>query len=333
MLTFKHISQSIDATLKLIDGRRKGLIKSLKTSLNKVNNITLNGFEWNRIITIAGRSGSGKSIYVEQLKRDFCDMNEDQKFSILSFEFEMLATDQVARSISGKTGKSTKYLYSGERNTITDSEFRDIENVTYSMRDYPIYYVDQSGTPDEIEETIKRYVELKKLKENKEGLVVTIDHVLLTKGKQTDNEKGIIDQLCKKMIEVKKWFEAQDMNIIIVLVSQLNREIDQPERRTNPKLHYPNRTDIFAASSLFFASDYLFVIHKPASIDGITKREGYGANKLPVFNPQNEDQPMIYMHVLKERHGQPCILQLLDNFRESRIDEYFSDKNKLKKDD
>ena len=277
-------------------------------------------------VTIAGRSGSGKSIFVEQLKRDFCDLNKDQKFSVLSFEFEMLATDQVARSLSGKTGKSTKYLFSGEKNTVTDDEYREIENTSYKMRSYPIYYVDETGTPEEIEATIKAYAEMKKLNENGEGLVVTIDHVLLTKGKQTDNEKRIIDQLCKKCIEIKKWFEAQGMNIIIVLVSQLNREIEGPERRTNPKLHFPNRADIFAASSLFFASDYLFVIHKPASVDGITRKEGYGPNGLPVFNPQNDQQPMIYMHVLKERHGEPCILQLLDSFRESRVDEYFAPK-------
>src|SRR5690606_12039496 len=130
--------------------------------------------------------------------------------------------------------------------------------------------------------------------------------------KQSDNEKSVIDSLCKECIALKKHFESLGVNILILMVSQLNREIETAERQTNNKLHYPNRSDIFAASSLFFASDYVFVIHKPASMDGISKAEGYGPSGLPIFNPQNKDQAMVYLHVLKERHGEPCILQLLD---------------------
>ena len=285
----------------------------------------------NNCVTIAGRSGSGKSLFVEQLKRDFCDLNKDQKFSILSFEFEMLATDQIARNLSGRLGYSTKYLYSGEQNIVTDDEFREVQNAAYSIGHYPIYYVDESGSSDDIVDTVKEFAEKKNVQETGEGIIVTIDHVLLTKGKQTDNEKRIIDDLCKRCIELKKYFEARNINILILLVSQLNREIESPERRTNPKLHYPSRADIFAASSLFFASDYLFVIHRPASVDGITQKEGYGPHKLPVYNPDNNDQAMIYLHFLKERHGNPPILQLLDNFKNSRVDEYFSTK-KTKKD-
>jgi replicative DNA helicase len=241
-MEYKHISESVDKFIGLVDGRRKGLVKSLRVGSPKVNNVLMNGFEWNRIVTVCGRSSSGKSLWVEQIKREFCDLNGSQSFDILSFEFEMLATDQIARNVSGKTGYSTKYIYSAEKNKVTEDEINTISYEANKLKTYPIYYVDETGTPDEIYYTVLNFVEEKGLRESKKGLVLTIDHVLLTKGKEGESEKHIIDTLCKKMIQLKKYFEANDMKIIIIMVSQLNRDIETGERVLNNKLHYPTRS-------------------------------------------------------------------------------------------
>ena len=326
-MDFKHIGKSIEDFMSTVDGRRKGTIRSLRTSLNKLNKHTMNGIPWNRIITLAGRSGSGKSLFLEQLKRDFCDLNKDQKFDVLSFEFEMLSTDQVARNVSGNLDVSTKHLYSADQNTITDAEYDHIGKVADKLKYYPIYYVDESGTPDEIYQTVMRFAEYRKLKENNKGLVVTIDHALLCRGKQGESEKSVIDSLCKTMIRLKKKFDAAGMKIIIIMVSQLNRDIESPDRVMNPKLHYPGRSDIFGSSAIFFASDYVFVIHKPASMEGLVAlNSGYGPSGYPLNNKENPDQAHIYLHILKERFGSNAILLLLDNFKRSRIDEYFAPK-------
>jgi len=277
-------------------------------------------------MTLAGLSGSGKSLICEELKRDFVDLNQDDKFDILSFEFEMHSKDQVARNLSGKIGKSTKYLYSGEDNFVTDEEFETIKTVATDIRKYPIYYVDDFGSVDEIRDTVLAFVEQQDLLSRDRGLVVTIDHVLLTKGRQDEAEKKVIDTLSHMCVELKKRLTSMGLRIIIILLSQLNRNIETPDRVTNPMLHYPTKNDIFGASSLFQASDYVLVTHKPSVVDGIG--EYYGPPRasfpkgLPVYVPEDEERSMVYWHLLKERFGKPKVLMMVDYFEKSSCKEY-----------
>jgi len=328
MLSYRHISHAVEKFINYVDGRRKGVIKSLKTSLPKLNKTTMDGFDWGRITTIAGPSGGGKSLFLEQLKRDFCDLNPDQKFEILSFEFEMLATDQVSRSVSGKLNMYTKSIYSAGEKKVSDNQMEYIENTARGMKKYPIYYVEQSGTPDEIYTTAVEFAATRKLREQNKGLVITIDHTLLTEGKEGQSEQAVVNELCKKTVKLKKYFESINVNCMIIMLSQLNRDATSSERISNPTFHFPTRNDIFGSSKVFFASDYVFVIMKPLVLEGIEAiGSGYGPSGWPLYNPDNKEQPCIYLHVLKDRFGSNKVLHLLDNFKSSRIDEYVKKSN------
>ncbi len=43
----------------------------------------------------------------------------------------------------------------------------------------------------------------------------------------------------------------------------MNRNIENPERINNPSMHYPMRSDISSADTIFHASDYVICIHRP----------------------------------------------------------------------
>lgn len=322
-LKYKHISQAIEQATKYLNGRRDGTITSLKTGSKKLNNATMDGLEWNKIITLGGLSGSGKSLVCEQWKREFIENNPDD-FKILSFEFEMLAVDQILRNLSAKTAYSVKDLQIKGKD-ITQQEFDAIIKLAHTFKYFPIYYVDNSGTVDDIESTIYDFYQ-EECRQDDLGLVVTLDHVLLTMGKQGESEKAIIDSLYKRCIKIKKHFESLGHRIIFVLVSQLNRDIETPERSLNPALHYPTKNDLFGASSIYHTSDYVIITHKPVNINGIGNYYGLpveGFPKgLPTMNPKSPQQPMIYWHIIKARGDDISTLMMVDNFKESRIDEY-----------
>lgn len=240
----------------------------------------------------------------------------------------MLAKDQVTRNLSGRTGKSTKYLYSGQENVLTDEEFQGVQQVAKDLVGYPIYYVDNVGTVDQIEATILNFVMEQELAQNNRGLVVTIDHILLTRGKLGVPEKEIVDALTHRVVALRKRLDAAGVKVIFILLSQLNRGIESSDRIINPNLHYPTKNDIFAASSVYYCSDYVLISHKPAIVDGIHKfygpprpNEGFPEG-LPVFNPNKPDQPMVYWHLIKERFGQPKILLMCDDFAKSKVSEW-----------
>lgn len=316
------ISSGIEKSLDYIRKRREGLLKSLKTSFKKLNAAFLDGIDWNRIFTIAGRSGGGKSTILEQIKQDFLALN-DVDFVILSFEFEMLIEDQIARTLSSKTEKTVKELYSATK-PLSDSDMVKIEEAAKKVAHPNLFYVDTTGTVEQIKRTILEFVTSQRLLEKNMGLVVTIDHLLLTKGKDGEAEKAIVDELMYTLVDLKKYFASIGLRSIFICLSQLNRSIEDPDRVSSPMLQFPNRNDIFASSAVYTCSDYVMITHRPADLVGMGK--AYGPKGWPVKNPHDNKKDMIYWHIIKERFGKPITLFLTENFEHSRIEEITLDR-------
>lgn len=307
VLVYKHIKEPASEILRYIDDRRKGIVKSLKTRWPKFNRQCMGGIEPNCIYTIAGISGSGKSAFVNSLETDLFDLNPNVDFVVLSFNFEMLSSKQVGRKLSNRMNKSTAELYSGVEDPkakLTDYDYEEIVRQAKGLEQYPIYYVDSPGTVEEIRNTIIDFY--KKPEIRGKWLIIILDHALLTKGKNGDRERDILFDLQRLFMEFKKYAK----NTIIQL-SQMNRELEEKERILNPSLHFPVRRDIFGGDSLYQASDFVIVIHRPELL-GIT---AYGLNNWPVEN-------LIYIHFIKVREGEPKILVFHNNLKYNSIEEY-----------
>ena len=303
-------------TLAYIQDRASGKVTSLKTSKSKFNKALLNGLDWGRILSIAGLPSAGKSTILEEMKRDFLNLNENN-FDILSFEFEMLIEDQLTRRLASELGKPVKDIYSA------DKPFEDldkVESILNKISEEPIYYVDEIGSVDEVEDTIMSFVVNKSMMNNR-GLVVTIDHVLLTKGEQGDVEKSIVDNLMRRLVAIKKKVTAMNVKISFIVLSQLNRDIQHSDRVLNPNLHFPTKNDIFGSSSVYQCSDYVLITHRPATIEGI-KAYGPRTPQFPKGLPlKHEGRDVIYWHLIKERFGALKILAMLEDFKNSRVEE------------
>ncbi len=101
-------------SLKYLQGRMHGQIKSLKTPWPKFNDATTDGIEWNTLTVIGGRPGSGKTLIAEQIVRESFPLNPGENFRVLQFQFEMLARTSAIREYSSVIGKSYKYLCSAD---------------------------------------------------------------------------------------------------------------------------------------------------------------------------------------------------------------------------
>lgn len=286
----KRIDEVTKETLRYIEDRRKHKIVSLKTRWNKFNKVCF--FEPNMIYTVAGTSGAGKSAFVNIITNDLIDCNTSQDIVILNFSFEMLSYRNVGRLLSNKLKMTTNDLYSNEKD-ITDIEYQQIEETAKSLEKKNIYYIDTPMTVDKIEETI---IQFHNTIAKSKWLIVVLDHTLLVEG---DTERGTLIDLQKMFIRVKKLEKTS-----IIQISQMNRNIETPERINNPITHFPMRSDLSASDAIFQASDYVLVIHRPE----ILNLQFYGVNRLPVRNK-------VYLHLLKVREGEPCILVFENNLK------------------
>lgn len=292
-LSFRHISTATNEAVEYIRKRKNHEIQSLRTRWNKFNKSCMGGIEPNTIYTIVGISGSGKSSFVNTLETDLIDLNSNQDVIVLNFSFEMLSSRQVGRKISSKLRQTTAELYSAN-NELTDDLLDRVEQTSQQIKSYPIYYVDTPGTVEDIASTINYFYETK-AKDKK--FVIILDHTLLVEGQNRESALQVISELQKLFIKVKKL-----PNTTIIQLSQMNRNIENPERINNPSMHYPMRSDISSADTIFHASDYVICIHRPELLN----IQQYGPNRLLIKNK-------VYLHILKNRDAGECAILEFDN--------------------
>lgn len=297
-LPFKHISKATDEIIDYMGQRKNHKIDSLRTRWPKFNTLCMGGIEPNAIYTFSGISGSGKSSIVNTLETDLIDLNPDRELVVLSFNFEMLASRQVGRKLSYKLKETTSTLYSAV-SSIDDKAFEKVKNEAEKIKKYPIYYVDTPSTVEHIAETIDYFYEV--IAKDK-WLVIILDHTLLVTSNGRDERTTIID-LQKLFMQIKK-----KPNISIIQISQMNRNIEQPERIINPTSHYPMRSDLSTSDFIFQSSDYVIVLHRPELL-GIT---AYGPQRQLVAD-------MVYLHFLKNREGDLKILRFINDLKHNNL--------------
>ena len=286
----RPISVVAQEAVNYIAGRREHNITSLKTRWMKFNKQCMGGIEPNTVYTIAGISGSGKRSMANLIQTDIIDLNPNEDIIVLTFSLEMVGFRQVGRTLSNKLRRTTSTLYSSETD-LDESTFKDVINVSNQLKKYPIYFVDNPSTPTQVNNIIRWFYD-KYVKNTNKHFVIIYDHALLTK--QEGSTIETISELERVFIQAKKLPLTS-----VIQLAQMNRNIEQPERINNPLSHYPMRSDLSSSDSIFQASDYVIVIHRPE----ILNIQEYGPNHLPVNNK-------VYIHMLKNRDaGKPCILE------------------------
>jgi len=293
-LSIRSIEHVALEETKYIDDRRKGLIKSLRTPWEKYNDVSMGGIEWHTMHTIAGASGSGKTAILNQLETDLITLNPDEDFEVLSFNFEMLARNLVGRKYSKALGKTVQQIHSAKKGyDVSDNDFQLILAAQEKVRKLPIFYVDEAGTVNDIRQTIFKFAK----KNPKKGLIVTLDHTILVNGKQGEMERMILVDLVKMFKKAIKYFAKINKNFSVILLSQLNRNIEELERTGEPGIqNYPKKRDVFGGDALYQMSDIVMVTMNPYQMG----MEAYGPHRW-------ETKGRLYFHFIKVREGEPVI--------------------------
>ena len=296
----RPMSEVAQEAINYIGGRRNHSISSLKTRWVKFNKQCMGGIEPNVVMTIAGISGSGKSSFANLIQTDLIDLNPNDEVVVLTFSLEMVGFRQVGRTLSNKLRKTTSTLYSSETD-LDDNTFRQVIAVSNQLKEYPIYFVDDPGTPTQVRDIIYAFYN-QYVKDTGKHFVIIYDHALLTK--QVGSVIETISELERVFIQAKKLPLTS-----IIQIAQMNRNIEQSERINNALSHYPMRSDISSSDAIFQASDYVLVIHRPEILNILE----YGPNHLPTQNK-------VYIHMLKNRDaGKPCILEFENDLAYNNI--------------
>lgn len=303
-VNYKTISQAAKEAYDYIEARRDGTIKSLMTSWDKLNKELLDGFEYGTINLICGASGSGKTLLLNQLETGLHDLNPDQKFISINFNFEMLARTLIIRKMSASRQLTMKELLSAENgHNLSNIDLAAIKAELQGLSKYNIFYVDQPKTIPELKWIIEDFYNRFKL-----PMVISLDHSILVKRSSNDlNTTDMLYNLGEALNTLKKEYP-----VIFFIASQLNRDIEDVERNRRPSaMMFPKKSDISYADALYQYADTVIINHRPAQFN-ITR---YGPEGWQVTNND------IFWHILKNRQGSTPILKMLANFRHMSIEE------------
>ena len=287
--------EGFQESLKYLQGRMQGHIKSLKTPWPKFNDATTDGIEWNTFTVIGGRPASGKTLIAEQIVRESFPLNPGENFRVLQFQFEMLARTSAIREYSSVIGKSYKYLCSAD-GKLSDADLQKCYDYAKAKVKYPIDIVEKPCTVDEFKQIIGEYM-LEHAKYDSENnmiltkVLITIDHSLLFKKAPNEKDKqDMLNNLGEAITLLKRQWP-----VAFILLSQLNRNIDSPDRSEEGKYgNYVLESDIFGSDAILQHADTVIGINRPAK----QKIRYYGPDRYVI-----EDDRVIVLHFLKCRNG------------------------------
>jgi len=289
---WKSQREGFSDSLKYLKGRMLGSIKSLRTPWVKFNDATTDGIEWHSTTVIGGRPGSGKTLIKDQIIREAFKLNPDENFRVLEFQLEMLARTSAIREYSSILGKSYKYLCSAD-GMLTEEDLRVCYQYAKQKVELPIDIVEDPVTVNEFREIIIDYMSQNADKETKvfTKTIITLDHSLLLKKAPFEKDKyDTLYNLGEAVTELKRRFP-----IAFIILTQLNRGIDSPERNEDGKYgNYILESDIFGSDALLQHADTLIGINRP----GKQKIRFYGPDKYII-----DDDKTLVMHFLKCRNG------------------------------
>ena len=256
---FQKIDKAVSQSIAIVKDAMNGKRDVYPTKWPRLNKNLLGGLQGGKMYVIAGRPGVGKSAFSNQMVFDILDANQDKNVTVLYWSFEMPGYQQIMRSASKQVKKQLGDLLSVEAR-LKDEDFKNYANSVQKYNKYPVYFNNVPRTMEFIKQTNEQV-----FMNNSRGRVINIfDHSRLVRGPQEYSELQKLNEISKGCM----WMQSK-MGVINILLSQLNRNIEQEHRAKNQ--YQPLLTDLFGGDSIGQDAHVVMILNRPYDIYGITK--------------------------------------------------------------
>jgi len=285
--------ESLEKGLIKMKAKREGKLPALISAWPKFNDAFCDGLEWRTITVVGARPGTGKTLFMEQLVSDIIIQNPDQEFRVLKFQMEMVDETSAIRKFGLITGADYNTLMSKGGKLVDKNLFQKcVDYYKESINTDLINVVYDTCTVNEMCATIHHELERHRKSDGKyTNLLVTIDHSALFKNDFGQKDKfEMLGALGEALTIMKKNYP-----VAFVVLSQLNRNIDDPKRQIEATYgNYVLDSDIYGSDALLQHADVVMGMNKPS----IRKIKKYGPEKFLI-----EDPDTLVFHFLKSRNG------------------------------
>ena len=254
---FQTIEKAVRHSLYHVRNGMTGKRNVFATKWSRLNKNLLGGLQPGKMYVIAGRPGVGKSAFSNQLIFDTLDVNNTKNLIVLYWTFEMPGYQQILRAGSKKANKQVLELLSVEQK-LSDKSFKEYRSEVIKYNNYPIYF---NNIPRDMEFIKETNVEVTNKKPDF-TVINVFDHSRLVLG-NADSELQRLNTVSKGCM----WMQSR-MGTVNILLSQLNRNIEQEHRAKNQ--YQPLLTDLFGGDSIGQDAHVVMMLQRPFDLYGIT---------------------------------------------------------------
>jgi len=220
-------------------------LSGVVTGFEKLDKIT-SGFQPSDLIIIAGRPSMGKSAFVLSITRN---ISIDFGIPVAFFSPEMSSRQLINRLISSETGLSLEKLRTGK---LEKHEWELLSIMTKKIEKALIYFDD---TPDiSVQNLCSKSRELVL---NRGVKIIIIDNIHLISAGNKGNGDITREQEISIVTRALKGL-AKELNIPIVAISQLSREVESRGSNKRPIL-----SDLRGSGTLEEIADIVSFIYRP----------------------------------------------------------------------
>lgn len=252
-----------------------GKMRGIPTYYKEFDNIT-NGLQKSALILLAARPGVGKTSFAMNIAVNSA-VNDGKKVAI--FDLEMSREQLMQRALSSLAKVPLSNVLKGQ---MSNEEWKRIWTAEKKLAQSSIYVDDSSMvTPFEI------ISKCRKLKMT-DGLdLIVIDYLqLMTMGKQ--NRESRTQEVSDLTRTLK--IAARELDVPIVLLSQLSRAVEMRQDDHKPKL-----SDLRESGSIEQDADIVLFLYNPEKYNDITT---------------NDEPGTVYLLIAKHRSGQTGEIKL-----------------------
>lgn len=275
--------QNIEALTK--DPEKKHL-RSVYSGFTELDKVT-GGWQPSDLIIMASRPGMGKTSFVLSIARNVAVEFEKP---VAVFSLEMSAEQLVQRLLSSESEIDARKLKNGE---LADHEWTQLNTKIHKLSNAQIF-IDDTASINVFELRAK----CRRLKSQFNIGLVVIDYLQLMNA-HVDNRKNVNREQEISNISRSLKAMAKELNIPVIALSQLSREVEKRGSSRRPIL-----SDLRESGSIEQDSDQVVFIYRP---------EYYNLDQDEEGNPTKGIAEII---IAKNRHGVTKTIQLrfIDKF-------------------
>ncbi|MBR5643739.1 MAG: replicative DNA helicase [Salinivirgaceae bacterium] len=232
-----------DAYTKLLDAKNRddGMV-GVPSGFTALDNLTL-GWQPSDLVIVAARPAMGKTAFVLSMAKN---MAVDRKIPVAFFTLEMSSVQLVNRIISSTAEVPSSALKSGR---VSEEQWNSITKNIKPLESAPMF-IDETPalSISEFRSKIKR---LKKLHDIQ---IAIIDYLqLMSAGTNVQSREQEVSTISRNLKAI-----AKEVNIPIIALSQLSRNVEQRGGDKRPQL-----SDLRESGAIEQDADMVIFIHRP----------------------------------------------------------------------